>query len=52
MLDGVGEAACEIKFGSLVGVAAYKNGYAVQVGNASREKCIQAMNLMLPKLPK
>ena len=51
-VDGIGEAACEVKWGSIIGVTAYQNGYAVQVGNSTREKCIQALNKMLPKLPK
>lgn len=51
-LDGIGEAACEVNWESVISVAAYQNGYALQVGNSTREKCIQAINLLFPKLPK
>lgn len=53
-LDGIGDAACEVDLGldSIVSVQAHTpSGFAIQVGNATRSKDIEAINLLIAKLP-
>ena len=54
-LEGIGDAACEVDLGldSIVSVQAHTpSGFAIQVGNATLAKDIQAINLLIAKLPR